>query len=37
LLHERMSQPNVEIVEAMKQKLDADNVFGIANGVFDRR
>lgn len=36
LLHERMSQTNVEIVEAMKQKLDAANVFGVANGVFDR-
>ena len=36
LLHERMAPSNVEIVEAMKQKLDANNVFGIANGVFDR-
>ena len=31
-----MAPSNVEIVEAMKQKLDANNVFGIANGVFDR-
>jgi alkyldihydroxyacetonephosphate synthase len=36
LLHERMPTANVEVVEAMKQKLDGGNVFGVANGVFDR-
>jgi alkyldihydroxyacetonephosphate synthase len=36
LLHQRMPVANVEVVEAMKQKLDAGNVFGAGNGVFDR-
>jgi alkyldihydroxyacetonephosphate synthase len=36
LLHERMPTANVEVVEAIKQKLDGGNVFGVANGVFDR-
>jgi alkyldihydroxyacetonephosphate synthase len=36
LLHERMPKPNVELVEGMKQQLDATNVFGAANGVFSR-
>ena len=34
LLLERMSRHNAELVHAAKHTLDANNVFGAANGVF---
>lgn len=36
LLRDRIPAANAEMVEALKQKLDASNVFGAGNGLFDR-